>query len=117
MLLNEFFGNYTPKIASENNDSLDSDDIFWFIVNHNKLHKDHVPAIVKEIKSSTDMNDEQILKTFTPIVHKGCKEYYESKKLLGKLGKIFPKKLREELCHKLYDYFHDDVIKNKYKLG
>lgn len=117
MLLNEFFGNHTLKSPRENNDSLDSDDIFWFIANHNKLHKDHAPSIVKEIKSHGDLNDEQVLKTFMPMVNKGCKEYYERKKLLGKLGKIFPKKLREELCQQLYNYFHDDVVKNKYNLG
>jgi hypothetical protein len=35
----------------------------------------------------------------------------------GKLGKIFPESLREEICQKLYDHYKDDLKSNKYKLG
>jgi hypothetical protein len=35
----------------------------------------------------------------------------------GKLGKLFTKEMREELCHRLHDHFYDDVTKGQYKLG
>ena len=52
-----------------------------------------------------------------PMVVKGCKEYYQDKELTGKLGKEFPKELRDGMCHRLYDQYSEDIKKDKYKLG
>jgi hypothetical protein len=58
-----------------------------------------------------------ILNTFMPMVIKGCREYYADKKMQGKLGKVFSKDLREEMCKRLYDHYKDDIKKDVYKLG
>jgi hypothetical protein len=52
-----------------------------------------------------------------PMVIKGCREYYADKKMQGKLGKVFSKDLREEMCKRLYDHYKDDIKKDVYKLG
>jgi hypothetical protein len=51
------------------------------------------------------------------MVEKGCKEYYAKNKMSGRLGKVFPLELREEMCERLYDHYRDDVLKDIYKLG
>jgi hypothetical protein len=51
------------------------------------------------------------------MVKQGCKEFYSDKKMLGKLGKIFPTGLREELCERLYEHFFEDIIKDRYSIG
>ena len=51
------------------------------------------------------------------MVEKGCKEYYMDKKMTGKLGKLFPKEVRESLCQRIHDHLYDDIQADKYKLG
>jgi predicted transcriptional regulator len=120
MLLNEFFGKSikTTNLVDNNSDSsVKLDDLFWYIVDHNKLHKDYFFPIAKQIKKLKEITPEMIIELYMPMVKKGCKEYYESNKMQGKLGKLFTKEMREELCHRLHDHFYDDVTKGQYKLG
>lgn len=119
MLLNEFFKptqEVGQKKADEQNPKL-GDDLFWFIIDHDKLHKDYFFPIAKKLHSLKECGPEMILDMFMPMVIKGCKEYYADKKMTGKLGKTFSKELREELCQRLYDHYNDDVKKDIYKLG
>jgi hypothetical protein len=52
-----------------------------------------------------------------PMVERGCKEFYYKKKMSGRLGKLFPKDLREEMCEKLYDHYCQDILKDQYQLS
>lgn len=121
MILKEFFSKPLDIAANQKTrdqkDSVKSDDLFWYIIDHDKLHKDYFFPIAQKVKKLKECGPEQIIELYMPMVKKGCKEYYEYKKLNGKLGKLFPKDMREELCHKLHDHFADDVKNEKYNLG
>lgn len=117
MLLKEFF---RPAINTENTNT-QNDELFWYLLDHDKLHKDFVVPLAKKIKKTSNegqFDKSKIVKQFMPMVKKGCLEYYKKKNLSGNLGELFPKKLREELCEKLFNHFYEDVLSDDcYKLG
>lgn len=118
MLLNEFFKpSFEAKPKKEEQDPKINDDLFWFMIDHDKLHKDYFFPIAKKLRKLEECGPEIILDTFMPMVIKGCREYYADKKMQGKLGKVFSKDLREEMCKRLYDHYKDDIKKDVYKLG
>jgi len=121
MLLNEFFGR-AVKSGDKTDKDLDKhksmhDDLFWYIIDHDKIHKDYFFPIAKKIKTLKECGPEMILELYMPMVEKGCKEYYSYHKMNGRLGKIFNKEMREAMCQRLHDHFYDDVTTDKYKLG
>lgn len=93
------------------------DELFWYILDHDKLHKDYFFPIAKKLKSLKECAPEMVLELYMPMVEKGCKEYYQDKKMTGKLGKLFPKEVRENLCQRIHDHLYDDIRADKYKLG
>lgn len=119
MKLFEFF---SKPIESNQKDrdqktKFDKDDLFWYILDHDKIHKDYFFEIASKIKKVKTLEPDAVLEMFMPMVKQGCKEYYNEKKLNGKLHKLFPEDLREEICHRLYDHYKEDIIADKYKLG
>lgn len=123
MLLYEFFGRgFDPSKNTKNEKTSDSDiknDLFWFILDHDKLHKDYFMPLARKIKVSQEKNKdnrENLASAFMPMVKKGCLEYYEKKQLKGNPTKIFSKEFREELCEKLYNHYFDDIIHGCYTL-
>lgn len=121
MLLKEFFSRPIEIDQNQKHRDLQDpkmhDDLFWYILDHDKLHKDYFFNIADKIKKLKECPMEMVEEMFMPMVVKGCKEYYADKKLEGKLGKVFSKELREEMCQRLYDHYKDDVKKDTYKLG
>lgn len=121
MLLNEFFGKNIDPVKDLNKDRKDKnigDDLFWYIVDHDKLHKDFFfPIATKIAKQKDKSNREELSKDFLPMVLKGCKEYYEHKKLKGHLGNVFSKELRQDMCERLLDHYREDIVNGKYKIG
>lgn len=123
MKLFEFFGkplDIDKLMSRERDDRGIVDDVFWFIIDHDKIHKDYLIPLAKKIKQRHDagsLDKEEIVSAFKPMVEKGCLEYYHKNKMQGKPGTIFPKDMRSELCEKLYDHFREDIVKDKYKLG
>lgn len=117
MKLLEFFGRtVNPKTSPDKeNEKFSKDDLFWFLVDNDNLHKTYFFPIAKKIKKQEPRN--KIIKDFLPMVNKGCLEFSKKEKILGKPSKLFPKDLREELCQKLYDHYRDDVIRDQYNLG
>ena len=107
----------SPQGRNNANDPKMNDDLFWFILDHDKLHKDYFFPIAKKLKKIKECGDEMIREIFMPMVVKGCKEYYADKKLNGRLSKKFPLEMREELCKRLYNQYNEDIKKDKYKLG
>ena len=121
MLLNEFFNHAidigkNQKQKDRDNPKL-GDDLFWYILDHDKLHKDYFFEIADKIKNLKECPVSMVEELFMPMVVKGCREFYSKNKLEGKLGKVFSKELREEMCQKLYDHYKDDVKQDKYRLG
>jgi hypothetical protein len=123
MLLNEFFGKAIDagkkQALKKDDDNKMNDDVFWFILDHDRLHKEYFHPLASNIKKeslSGKINKEKTVANFMPMVEKGCLEYYHKNKMKGKPAKLFPKEMREELCEKLYDHFVEDITKDKYKL-
>lgn len=118
MILKEFFNNKSlPSKDKESTTKVKDDDLFFYILDHDRLHKDYFFEIAGKLKKLDDCGEEQILELYMPMVNKGCKEYYADKKMTGKLAKLFPKELREKMCHQLHDHYYEDVKSDKYKLG
>lgn len=122
MLLKEFFskqpGNGQNSTTEKEQNEKINNDLFWFIIDHDKLHKDYFFPIAKELKKKNcQCENNEVLEMFMPMVIKGCREYYEKNKMAGKLGKKFSKELREEMCKRLYEHYREGILKNKYKLG
>jgi len=121
MLLKEFFGkNIDPvkNLQKGRDDKKIDNDLFWFIIDHDKLHKDYFfPIAAKLSKDKEQYDRSKMVKEFMPMVVKGCKEFYEKKKMKGRLGQAFSKDLRKDMCERLLDHYKEDIIKGKYKIG
>ena len=123
MLLNEFFRkpiDINKEMSKDSNDKEMHDDLFWYIVDHDKLHKDYFMPLAKKMKQQStkeQLDKEQCIKEFLPMVKKGCMEYYQHKKMKNNPDKVFPKELQKELCEKLFNHYHEDIVKDKYNLG
>lgn len=122
MKLLEFFGKTTiaNKSSEKHNNDFSNDELFWFIVDNDSLHKKHFFPIAKKIKESHHTNKKDrpnFVAEFMPMVKQGCLEFYAKEKMIGKPAKLFPKDLREEMCQRLYDHYYEDVIKGQYNLG
>jgi len=120
MKLLEFFNKpMDPNKGKKDDKSMEKldDELFWYIIDHDKLHKDYFFPIAKKLKSLKECGREMVLELYMPMVNKGCKEFYSEKKLNGKLGKLFPADLREGICERLYDHYFDDIRNGNYKLG
>ena len=121
MLLKEFFGkNIDPvkNLQKGRDDKKIDNDLFWFIIDHDKLHKDYFfPIAAKLFKDKEQYDRSKMVKEFMPMVVKGCKEFYEKKKMKGRLGQAFSKDLRKDMCERLLDHYKEDIIKGKYKIG
>lgn len=120
MLLNEFFGRSIDidRDKKSKEDKRDFDhELFYYILDHDKLHKDYFFEIAKKMRSLNECSESMIYEMFMPMVVKGCKEYYHHNKMEGRMADKFPKELRQGLCKQLYDHYHDDVKKNRYRLS
>jgi len=122
MFLTEFFGKSLDIKSSSDQDHNDQEianELFQYILDHDRLHKEYFHPLAKKIsrqQQNKKENKSQLVKEFMPMVEKGCKEFYHKNKMSGKLGKVFPLDMREELCDRLYDHYCDDIKRDKYKL-
>jgi hypothetical protein len=123
MKLMEFFGkpiDINKKMSKDKDDAELSNNLFWFILDHDRLHKDYFHPIAVKIHKAHKRNKldkKEIVDDFMPMVIKGCNEFYHKNKLKGRPGKLFPKEMRKDICEKLFDHYREDIIKEKYKLG
>jgi len=120
MRLNEFFSRIDIDQHSKGkNDATATwmDDLFYFIIDHDKLHKDYFFPIAHKLRNLKESNESHIIELFMPMVVKGCKEYYHNQKMEGRMASKFPQELREELCKRLYDQYYEDIAAGRYRLG
>lgn len=124
MLLKEFFGkaiDIDKELAKTNNDQGFENDLFWFIIDHDKLHKDYfhpIAAKIHKLSKSDNLDKAELIKEFLPMARKGCQEFYVSNKLPGHFEDNFSKELLKELCEKLYNHYANDIINDKhYMIG
>ena len=80
MKLLEFFGkniDIHKNVANSRDDKNIGDDLFWYIVDHDKLHKDFFHPVAKKIREAHKNNNkdkERNTMEFMPMVKKGCLE-------------------------------------------
>ena len=131
MKLYEFFGKMDINVNSDKNEdayhmsqeeeSVLLDEVFWDILDNDDLHKHYFMPIARELKkiydSPSKTDDLHDWKVWIPMVNKGCVEYFGSHNLEGDPKDIFNKEFRKDLCKKLTDHYHEDIIKGSYKLG
>ena len=123
MLLNEFFGkpaDIGKKMSKDQDDQKLGDELFWYIVDHDRLHKEFFHPLATKIKKQQDggkVDKEKTVLEFAPMVKKGCLEFFKSKKMKGHPEKIFNKELFKDMCEKLYDHYSQDIQKGQYTLG
>jgi len=123
MLLNEFFGksmDIDKSISKNGEDKQLNNDLFWFIIDHNKLHKEFfhpIGAKINKHSNAKTIDKEAMVKEFLPMVTKGCKEFYHHSKMPGRFEDNFDKEFVKEMCERLYDHYKDDIVKGQYKLG
>ena len=119
----EFFGkniNPTRELEKDSKEKNMGDELFWYIVDHDRLHKDYFHPIASKIHAAhkqDGLDQESMVREFMPMVNKGCREFFKNKKMTGYPEKIFNKELRKDMCEKLYDHYREDIIKGEYKLG
>ncbi len=121
MILKEFFGP-AIKLGTPDKNEIDDqkDDLFWYILDHDRLHKDYFIPLARKIyfqHKHNKLDKSNCVKEFMPMVEKGCLEFYQKKNMSGKPSKLFPKSYREDICEKLYDHYYEDIVKDKYRLG
>lgn len=127
MKLYEFFGN----IKHDTNPNADSDtfkkeeekaladQLFWFIIDNDKLHKEEFLPLAKKIKAAAKADKKESghdWKLWMPMVKKGCEEFYKRHDVQGHPNDVFNKEFREDLCKRLADHSHKDIVKGEYKI-
>jgi uncharacterized protein YpiB (UPF0302 family) len=124
MLLNEFFGNYAFKTGSDNATSKEDakmkeddlcNDVFEYIINNDKLHKEEFfPIAEKVVREATKEHNSDL---WMPMANKGCMQFYKENKMKEDPKKIFTMEMRKELCSKIAEHYQGDILKGIYNLG
>ena len=93
-----------------------ADDLFWYIVDHDDLHKEHFFEKGNKIKAEHKNDESHNPKIWEDMAKKGCVEFFHHHKMKGDIKELFDKDLIEELCQRLADHYHKDIIGGSYKL-
>ena len=130
MKLYEFFGNIERDLDKDDRapDNLKlekeqelSDNLFWFILDHTDLHKEFFMPIAKKLKkiydSKSKKDDLHDWKVWMPMVNKGCIQFYKKHQMIEDPNDVFNKNLRIDICKRLTDHYHQDIVKDEHKLG
>jgi len=130
MKLFEFFGNINHDVdrdkdrdsqaLTKEEEQEFSDNVFWYIIDEDDLHKKYFLPIAKDLKKKYDdtTDDDSVdWKVWLPIVNAGCTKYYKDHKIDKHPKDAFQQKFRMELCKRLEDHFHQDIAKGEYNLG
>ena len=131
MKLYEFFGvpTYESNTDQDSRDAVNgqtqadndklADDLYWYILDHDGLHKEHFIPLAMEIaakKKDKSFDHGKYVKKWMPMVNRGCMEFYKENKMDRDPKDIFPLDMRKSLCHRLADQHHTDIEKGEYKI-
>jgi hypothetical protein len=124
MKLFEFFGNINhdpnqedkrdPQSPSKEEEQELCDNVFWFILDDDELHKKHFMPIAKELKAkyaNTADDASHDWKSWIPMVNSGCMKYYKENKIEKNPSKTFSKDFRKDLCKRLEDHYRESIEK------
>jgi hypothetical protein len=107
------------KSSKEEREKL-ANDVFWFILDHDDLHKQHFLPIAQEIyKESTkgNVDRKKYKECWMPMVEQGCMSFYKKQKMKGNPNKVFTEEFCEDICERLAEHHIEDIVKGSYKLG
>ena len=130
MKLYEFFG--VPTYEEDKKDDRDelsgktqaedeklADEVYWYILDHDNLHKEFFLPLAKEISAKQKdktFDHGKYIKKWLPMVNKGCMEFYKEAKMDKDPKDIFPLEMRMALCDRIADQHHQDIESNEYKI-
>lgn len=130
MLLTEFFSvpsvkDNNPKLGFNKSDKKTereklANDVFWYILDHDRLHKEHFFPIAKEISEAIKKNKldrKKYTECWMPMVKEACVEYHKDKKMQGHPKKVFDEEFCKEICDRLAEQYIEDIRKGEYRLG
>jgi hypothetical protein len=110
----------SEKMSDENREQL-ANDLYWYILDHDKLHKEHFIPIAQKInrdlKSKKKIDRDALRLEWMPMVEAGCLAFHKEHKMQGRPSKLFDKEFCKELCERLSDNYLEDIRKDEYKLG
>jgi hypothetical protein len=126
MKLFEFFGNinHNPnqdkdldsKTPGKEEEQQLADDVFWYILDDNDLHKKYFMPISKELKikyADTKDDDSRDWKVWLPLVNAGCMKFWKEHKIKQHPKDAFHKEFRRDVCKRLEDHYHEEIAKDK----
>lgn len=118
MKLFEFFSKNLDIKPSEQEKSreFDKDELFFYILDNDDLHKKHFFKNAKRLKKADECPREMMLECWMPMVEEGCQRFSEKKKLFGSFKKLFDQDLRENLCERLHEHYFEDIKKGVYEI-
>ena len=130
MKLYEFFGNIEHDVNQDQNSTGNglekeeekqlADNVFWYILDSDTLHKNYFIPIASQIKKIHEKDPKETMhdwKIWLPMVNKGCAQFFEKNDIQGDPSEIFNKKFRMNLCKRFVEHHHKDILKDEYKLG
>lgn len=129
MKLFEFFSVPAIDQSKEQDHSKDSraereklaNDVFWYILDHDNLHKKHFIPIAREmyqqVKAKKSIDRKKYTECWLPMVREGCLSYYSENKMKGNPKNIFDKEFCKGLCERLAERHIKDISDDAYNLG
>jgi len=129
MKLNEFFNipldrkekkfpSY-PGQSEEEQGKLE-DDLFWYILDNDDLHKEFVLPFISDLKTAIDspeFSKNRFSKKWYPMIRKGCHSFYKKKKMSADPKDLFGQELIQNLSDRLTNKFVTDIKDDQYYIG
>ena len=110
----------SEKMSDSNRERL-ANDLYWYILDHDDLHKKHFMPIAKQIeqtlRSTKKIDRDSVKEQWMPMVKEACLDYYKKHNMQGHPKKIFDEEFCKGLCERLSDQYIEDIRKGSYKLG
>jgi hypothetical protein len=97
-----------------------SDELYWYILDHDRLHKEFFIPIAKEISEKIKQpNFDRVsaAKKFLPMINNACMDYYRENGMTEDPKDVFTKEMRQGLCQRLADQSYDDIEKGEYQFN
>jgi len=83
-----------------------TDQLFWFIIDNDELHKRHVLPFVKNYRQqimNKKYSRDKFKKYLVPMIDRGCDLFLKDKKLTKNPSKLFNNELRDSICSRVLD--------------
>ena len=98
-----------------------ANDVYWYILDNDHLHKKHFFPIAQEIyaqvKENKDLDRKKYTDCWMPMVKEGALMFYKHQHLQGNPSKIFDKEMCEHICKRIAEQHIKDIAEGQYELG